>query len=297
MSESQPPICDYEGSTYQATFWDHGGREYEHRVEQVALRRLLPLDGRRMLEVGAGAGRNTPRYDGFDRIVLFDYSRTQLEQAQARLGRSERYTYVAGDVYRLPFNESVFDAATMIRTLHHLADPELALGQVRSSLAAGATFILEFANKRNLKAILRWLLGRQDWNPFESGMVEFAPLNFNFHPRAVRRLLENEGFVIGQQLAVSHFRLPLLKRTIPVGLLTAIDSALQGSGKWIQLTPSVFVEARLPGSGEIRDPVFKCPSCGSERLDRVPEGLRCESCGRVWEIRDGIYDFKEPLQV
>ena len=40
-----------------------------------------------MLELGAGAGRNTPRYAGFERIVLLDYSTTQLAQAQEKLGR------------------------------------------------------------------------------------------------------------------------------------------------------------------------------------------------------------------
>ena len=62
-----PPICDYEGSDYQAAFWDQGHREYEDRVEEIALRRLLPQSGKLLLELGAGAGRNTARYIGFER--------------------------------------------------------------------------------------------------------------------------------------------------------------------------------------------------------------------------------------
>src|SRR5512134_57880 len=147
-----PPVCNYEGSDYQTSFWDKGGREYEDRTEAIALRRLLPQSGRLLLELGAGAGRNTPRYRGFERIVLLDYSRTQLEQAQARLGKSEKYIYVAADAYRLPFIPGLFDAATMIRTLHHMADAPRALGQVRNVLAGEGVFILEFANKLNLKA-------------------------------------------------------------------------------------------------------------------------------------------------
>src|SRR6185436_7909443 len=124
--------------------------------EARALRALLPPHGRLLLEIGAGAGRNTPRYAGFERVVVMDYSRTQLEQAQARLGKSERYI-----------------------------DAPAALSQVRAVLAPGATFILEFANKRNLKAILRWLLRRQAWNPFAPEPVEFIELNFDFHPRTM----------------------------------------------------------------------------------------------------------------
>ena len=37
-----PPVCDYEGSQYQQTFWDTGTRAYEDQSEARALRALLP---------------------------------------------------------------------------------------------------------------------------------------------------------------------------------------------------------------------------------------------------------------
>ncbi len=206
-----PPVCDYEGSDYQTSFWDQGGREYEDRAEAIALKRLLPARGNFLLELGAGAGRNTPRYTGYDRIFLLDYSRTQLQQARARLGDSPRYVYIAADIYRLPFSDSLFDGATMIRTLHHMADAPKALAQVRNTLQPGATFILEFANKLNLKAILRYWLGKQSWSPFTLEPVEFAALNFDFHPRAIRLWLEKLGFRLEKTLTVSHFRIAPLK--------------------------------------------------------------------------------------
>src|SRR5512135_2941066 len=96
-----PPVCSYEDSDYQATFWEQGGRAYEDAVEAIALRRLLPPEGgKMMLELGAGAGRNTPRYQNYQRVVLLDYSHTQLEQARQRMGEAERFTYVAADIYR-----------------------------------------------------------------------------------------------------------------------------------------------------------------------------------------------------
>src|SRR5262245_58035595 len=127
-----PPVCYYEGSDYQTSFCVKGGQEYEDRTEAIALKRLLPKSGRLILELGAGAGRNTPRYAGFERIVLLDYSRAQLEQAQQRLGRTDKYIYVAADVYRLPFVDGLFDSATMIRTLHHMADAPKTMDQVRN---------------------------------------------------------------------------------------------------------------------------------------------------------------------
>jgi ubiquinone/menaquinone biosynthesis C-methylase UbiE len=296
-----PPVCDYEGSDYQTSFWDQGGRQYEDRAEAIALKRLLPAHGRLLLELGAGAGRNTPRYTGYERIVLLDYSRTQLQQARARLGDSPRYIYIAADVYKLPFTGGLFDGATMIRTLHHMADAPKALKQVRNVLAPGATFILEFANKLNLKSIPRYWLGKQTWSPFSLEPVEFAALNFDFHPQAIRQWLTELGFSLKKTLAVSHFRIGLLKRFVPTAILVSFDSILQWTGAFCQVTPSVFVKATLPGQAGLptnMDDIlswFQCPACGAHPLDERGDHLRCPGCDKNWAFRDGIYDFREPL--
>lgn len=294
MSSSRPPVCDYTNSSYQASFWDQGGRVYEDQSEAIALKRLLPVSGKLLLELGAGAGRNTPRYHGFERIVLLDYSHTQLQQAQQRLGRSDRYVYVAADIYRLPFVSGLFEAATMIRTLHHMADAPLALRRVRQAMQPGGTFILEFANKRNLKSIVRYLSRRQAWSPFTREPVEFTTLNFDFHPTAVRQWLKESGFDIERQLTVSHFRVGLLKRLIPLRLLVGMDSALQLTGNWLQVSPSVFVRARATGPAlePVASGFFACPECGHSPLEENPDGLTCPACTRQWPIRDGIYDFR-----
>ncbi len=296
MTAEHPPVCDYDGSDYQISFWEQGGRAYEDQVEAIALRRLLPPEGELMLEIGAGAGRNTGRYQNFKRVVLLDYSYTQLQQAQARLGLSDRYIYVAADAYRLPFVPGLFDAATMIRTLHHMADAPRSLGQVRQVLQPRGVFILEYANKQNFKAIFRYWMGRQTWSPFSLEPVEFAELNFDFHPRAVRTWLQAAGFDIARQLTVSHYRIGVLKRWVPLKLLVAMDSAAQLSGDWWQLTPSVFVRAEARGDGEAagEGAFFRCPECGQHPLEESQPGFICPSCTRQWLQQDGIYDFRQP---
>lgn len=301
-SKNTPPVCNYEGSDYQSSFWDRGGREYEDRVEAIALKRLLPKRGRLLLELGAGAGRNTPRYAGFERIVLLDYSRTQLEQAQIRLGRSDKYVYVAADAYRLPFVDGLFDAATMIRTLHHMADAPKALSQVRNVLAAQGAFILEFANKLNLKSMARYWLGRQTWSPFTPEPVEFVELNFDFHPKTVKKWLKDLGFVIQKTLTVSHFRMGFLKRSVPTSVLVFLDSLFQWTGVLWQLTPSVFVKCQVPGvkSQVAETPghptaFFKCPECGGVLMVDKKDYLECPNCRLKWAVTNGIYDFRESL--
>jgi ubiquinone/menaquinone biosynthesis C-methylase UbiE len=299
MAEKKyPPICDYEGSDYQDRFWDKGGRSYEDKCEAIAIKRLLPRKGKLLLELGAGAGRNTLRYAGFDRVVLLDYSLTQLQQAREKLGKSSRYVFVVADIYRLPFIEGLFDTATMIRVLHHMADAPSSLRQVRDALQPGATFILEFANKRNIKAILRYAARRQAWNPFTATPVEFAPLNFDFHPHNVNAWLSELGFYIERELTVSHFRMNFLKKYVPLGILVFFESILQWTGAIFQFTPSIFLRARLEGETPSQQRVsdiskyFKCPNCGFDPLDKHTQHLSCPSCDSIWYIEDGIYIFK-----
>ena len=290
----QPPICNYEGSDYQTSFWEKGGREYEDAAEEIALARLLPASGRLLLELGAGAGRNTPRYRNFERIVLLDYSLTQLQQARQRLGDGARYTFVAADIYQLPFVSGLFDTATMIRTLHHMTDARRALDGVRQVLQNTAVFILEFANKHNLKAILRYTFRRQEWSPFTPEPVEFAPLNFDFHPSTVHAWLRQSGFAIERQLAVSQFRVGFLKRTLPLRMLVKLESWMQPAGSWWHLSPSLFVRARALGEPAQSAPqgFFRCPGCRHAPLADTPPELVCPQCSRKYPVVDGIYDFR-----
>lgn len=249
MTLNLPPVCDYEGSDYQERFWEQGNRVYEDQAEVLALRALLPEGRGRLLELGAGAGRMTPRYRGFSEIVLVDYARSQLRKARARLGRSRegtRYMYVAGNAYALPFPDGTFDAATMIRTIHHLVDPLRALQEVRRVLKPGAVFLLEFPNKRHLKAVLRYLARRQPWNPFSPEPVEFARLNFDFHPVQMEAWLQEAGFVVEARRAVSYFRWEPLKRRVPLNLLLRLETLAQATGRWLWAlyAPSVFLRLR-----------------------------------------------------
>jgi ubiquinone/menaquinone biosynthesis C-methylase UbiE len=293
---NHPPVIDYEGSDYQTSFWKEGGREYEDRCEQIALKRLIPDEGNLLLEIGAGAGRNTPRYTGYKKVVLLDYSLTQVQQAQEYLGKSDKYVYVAGDVYRLPFVDNLFDGATMIRVLHHMQDPTSALGQINRILQNNSPFLLEFANKQNLKAILRYWLGRQEWNPFSLEAIEFEKLNFDFHPKSVKRLLAETGFNLERLLTVSHFRINFLKKWVPTGILVALDSIFQYTGNWWQLSPSVFSRSisEKPSHEKQLEGFFQCPSCKKSLPEAEPgaDKLVCPSCSKTYPVLDGIYDFR-----
>ena len=294
--EFRPPICDYEGSNYRTEFWEGKGRNYEDRVERIALRRLLPDKGQRLLEIGAGFGRLTSELYGYEQVVLLDYSLSQLRYAQEQLGTSGRYIYVAADAYALPFRPGSFDAATIIRVLHHMSNVPAVFQQVHRSLVSGGVFILEYANKRNMKAIYRYATGRQPWNPNDLKPVEFVELNFDFHPDYIKLELAAAEFSMKRSIPVSFFRVGILKNALPTGVLAGMDGLLQLTG--LHYTPSVFTRNIALGESPDNldtDSLFVCPDCGSE-LTQAGDILTCNSCHKSWAIRDGIYDFKAPLE-
>jgi len=238
-------ICDYEGSDYKSRFWQNADRVYEDAAERVALRRLLPAAGGRVIEFGAGFGRLADLYAGYDEVILLDYSRSLLEQAMERWGGDPRFKFVAANVYHLPFADGVMNAATMIRVIHHIANVPAALPEIRRVMAPGGVFVLEFANKRNLKSVARYALRRQAWNPFDSQPIEFAKLNFDFHPAWMLDHLRQADFTPRQKLTVSYLRLGFVKRAVPVQWMVVVDAILQRAAMLGLWSPSVFVENRL----------------------------------------------------
>jgi ubiquinone/menaquinone biosynthesis C-methylase UbiE len=289
-------ICDYENSRYRYDFWEGQGRQYEHLVEHIALRAMLPPSGDSLIDVGAGYGRLAPLYSNYRRVVLLDYARSQLEEARRFLPDLERHTLVVGDVYKLPFVDSSFDTVTIVRVMHHLADVPHALGELHRIVRPQGVMVLEHANKRHWKSVARWLLRRQTWNPFDPDPVEFVDLNFDFHPAWVRRQLVAAGFTIEAIRAVSLFRSAILKRLVPARWLAALDGLVQPSGEWTQFTPSVFVRAQAqktltgPSTG-----FLCCPECRCDQLITSDMTLDCAQCGRRWSAAGGIYDFRTPL--
>ncbi|PJF22664.1 MAG: hypothetical protein CUN56_04840 [Phototrophicales bacterium] len=287
-----PQICDYEGSNYRTDFWEGHGRDYEDQVERSVLRRWLPPKGKRVLEIGAGFGRLTNEFKGFQQVVVLDYSFSQLQYAREHYGDAG-FVYVAADAYNLPFQVGVFDAATMIRVIHHFANVPLVLQGIRRTLAPRAMFILEYANKRNLKAMLRYALRQQDWNPYTLDPVEFVKLNFDFHPQYIEQALNQNGFHTQKRVPVSYLRLGLLKKTLPTSVLVALDSVLQKTG--LLYSPSIFTLNQTDNSGTDQtalDDIFACPKTGAP-LVRVGNLMVNEQAGVRYEIRDGIYIFKD----
>jgi SAM-dependent methyltransferase len=244
------------------------------------------------MEAGAGFGRLAGLYNGYQKILLVDYSFSLLQEAQQLWGEDERFVFVAASLYDLPFVDGFVDAIVMVRVMHHLQQPSLALSELSRVLENDGSLILEYANKRNIKAMVRYRLGLQAWSPFEHQPYEFAHLNFDFHPAWMTDKLQQSGFLIEKELAISHFRIGAVKRSVPASILARLDTMLAPLGAKLKLSPSVVVRCEKKEPHSKVNGFFRCPECGGAELQKNGDILQCQGCNSHWHIIDGIYDFR-----
>jgi hypothetical protein len=90
---------------------------------------------------------------------------------------------------------------------------------------------------------------------------------------------------------------------VPTSILVFLDSISQWTGAFWQLSPSVFMRAKLQDGKEpekIPENLilfFKCPACGHSPLINKENYLECSNCQKKWEVKDGIFDFREPIEI
>jgi len=172
----------------------------------AALARGLP-PGARVLDAGAGENKyrrhfTRQRYCGVDLAVgdaKWDYSRLDA----------------IADLAALPFRSGVFDAALLIVTLEHLAEPARALSEIARSLARGAPLVVA---------------APQDWETHQAPHDFFRYTRYGLHS-----LLDRAGFeVIEMRAHGGYFR--LLARRLLNGL-----QFFQGGIRWLGFIPAAIL--------------------------------------------------------
>jgi len=85
----------------------------------------------RALDSGCGAGALAFALAPLVReVVGVDIVPELLEEARARAADFPNVTFVEGDATALPFDSGAFDLTASLRTLHHIARPELAVAEM-----------------------------------------------------------------------------------------------------------------------------------------------------------------------
>jgi len=105
--------------------------------------RLLSAARGRVLEVGAGTGANLPLYPAGAHVVATEYDEDMTRQARKRLSKAHAATrLLLADAQELPFDDATFDAAVGTLVFCTIAEPLLALGEVRRVLRPGGRLLL-----------------------------------------------------------------------------------------------------------------------------------------------------------
>lgn len=240
----------YDKYNYQA-YWKN--RDYEDQAEKICLKRILETirDHQSLVDIGGGFGRLTPVYAPFvEKVTLVDPSSELLRQAKEFTQEYKNVTFKTGKVENLPFAANQFEIALMIRVVHHLIDPDLAIAEAARILKPGGYLILEFANKIHLRARLTaYLRGdfdfsgslvpadRRSTRAKRKGMIPF----FNQSPKYIYRELANNRFKIIDKYSVSNFRFQLIKKIVPFQILLFMENSVQKPFSKFYFGPSIFL--------------------------------------------------------
>jgi SAM-dependent methyltransferase len=122
------------------------GRLTDERAEALRerVRRFVPLTGdERALDSGTGAGALAFALGPLVReVVAVDVVPELLEQARMRAGAHPNIEFRQGDATALPFGDGEFDLAGSLRTLHHVARPELAVAELARVTRPGGLIVV-----------------------------------------------------------------------------------------------------------------------------------------------------------
>ena len=246
---SEKVVSDYNGYDYKADFWENTGREYEDQADRMAIRKLLPKRMEKFADIGGGYGRLANEYlKRAHKVIIFDYSKTELEQAKEVYG--DKIETRAGDIYELPFKDEELDGLMMIRVTHHLKYMDKALAELYRVLKPGGVAVIEVANKRTLPKMARFVTGKSKVNPFDKKVANYKDIAkngfFNYHPKYVEELFDKTGFKCEKVLSVSNFRSKGLKKVFGTQNLVKMEDKAQKILAPVRFAPSIYYKLRKP---------------------------------------------------
>ena len=115
------------------------------KLEEKVVHFVEPSGDERALDSGCGAGALAFALAPHVREVMaVDVVPELLEQGRIRAEKFPNVTFVEGDATKLPFDLGSFDLVGTLRTLHHVARPELVVSELaRVTVPGGRVLVVD----------------------------------------------------------------------------------------------------------------------------------------------------------
>lgn len=231
--------------------WDRYWRERTETIEDVysneerLLRMVdpLPLSGQRILEVGAGSGRDSLELARKGaRIYVLDYVASSFEVIR-RLARERKLEVicVCADATRMPFREGSFALVFHQGLMEHFRDTQPLLRENYRVVAPGGHCLVDVPQRYHIYTIAKHILiGMNRW---------FAGWETEFAPGQLERLLRGVGFTI-VETGGDWFRPGFFYRSARYALLKLRLARLPlypRAPRWLGAIPA-WIRSRLRGT-------------------------------------------------
>jgi ubiquinone/menaquinone biosynthesis C-methylase UbiE len=144
-------------------FWDSSAEvdqiySNEGRVSD-RLSDMIPMEGKKVLEVGAGTGRDgiaLSRLGAF--VVPLDYSSSSLRMIISQIGENSSVAPCCGDGFALPFKEDSFDIVFHQGLLEHFRNPSDMLAENYRVLKPGGYLLVDVPQKYHYYTIVKHIM-------------------------------------------------------------------------------------------------------------------------------------------
>jgi 2-polyprenyl-3-methyl-5-hydroxy-6-metoxy-1,4-benzoquinol methylase len=233
-----PPVRGHAGEGSAVA--DTDGTIYKNDGNREVLD-LLPPDGKRILDVGCGAGDNARILTSRGCVVT---GITSSEQ-EGRIAGPHLDRLVIADIESddLPLEPGSFDAIVLSHVIEHVREPAVVLSKLAPLLANNGTLAIAVPNMANWR--LRWRFLRGDWGRETTGPLDRTHLQFWSYSTAAHILDASPFDLVRRNPGQLAIPLWLLRRAAP-RLCTILDRVI---GRWF---PNAFSGQVLLAARRVR---------------------------------------------
>lgn len=142
------------------------------------LQDVMNISGKRILEIGAGTGRDSIRIKKSGGIIfVLDYSRNSLKIVKKVASKENlKIYYILGDAFNLPVKRECFDAAFHQGLIEHFKEPEGIIAENIRILKKNGIAICDVPQKYHVYTLIKhFLMLFNKW--FAGWETEFSPGN------------------------------------------------------------------------------------------------------------------------